>query len=177
MAMVYFWFFICLVFCRFMAGYDSRVDKGKYITIRHHGLRVLLLDKDSFGEKGRRRPKKDLNKMTVRGLVFYVYALVTLLVSVLLNLFVPKTPVEPWIIDTNKFYLHVDTLNKIASAACIMLFFCSLVVYMAIMLMRYVKTLQAKWQKIVLYITIFIMLAGAVVLGLDTIKELIMCFA
>ena len=115
MIMMYILFLLSLVVCRFFAGYDSRFQNGKYIIINDPKLRMLLVDEMSFFERTKRL-KKDINKMTVSGLFFYIYSLVTLILSVLLHLVVSKTPIEPWEIETDDFFMYVDTLNEKLSA-------------------------------------------------------------
>ena len=111
MIMMYLLFLISLVVCRFFSGYDSRFQNGKYIIINNPKLRMLLVDEMSFFER-KMRLKKDINKMTISGLLFYIYTLITLVLSVLLNFFVPKTPIDPWEIETDDFFMYVDTLNE-----------------------------------------------------------------
>ena len=63
---------------------------------------MLFVDETSFFER-KKRLKKDINKMTISGLFFYIYSLVTLILSVLLYIIVPKIPIEPWEIETDDF--------------------------------------------------------------------------
>ena len=69
MIMMYLLFLLSLIVCRFFSGYDSRFQNGKYIIINSPKLRMLFVDEMSFFER-KKRLKKDINKMTISGLVF-----------------------------------------------------------------------------------------------------------
>jgi len=175
MIMMYLLFALVFVFCRFFAGYDSRFQKGKCVVIDNPKLRMLLIDEMSFFEKNNRL-KKDINKMTVSGIALYIYSLATLVVSVLLHLVVPKTPVEAWEIETNGFFMCVDTLNEKLAAICIWSLFLSIIVCVAFRLFQYIiKTTEQKWIKILTYITCTMMLAAAALMAFKIIKEFVMC--
>ena len=68
MIMMYLLFLLSLIVCRFFSGYDSRFQNGKYIIINSPKLRMLLVDEMSFFER-KKRLKKDINKMTISGLL------------------------------------------------------------------------------------------------------------
>lgn len=138
---------------------------------------MLLVDEKSFFER-KKRLKKDINKMTVSGLFFYIYGLITLVLSLLLNCFVPTTPVEPWKIETYKFFMYVDTLNKKLSAICIWLYFLSVISFVAVLTVRYtIKTESKKRIKIFTYIVSSIMLVAGAFILFETIKEFINCLS
>lgn len=166
-------FLISLVFCRFFAGYDSRFQKGKYIIIENEKLRKLLIDDTSFFER-RKRLKKDINKMTVSGLAFYIFSFYTLVISTLLYFIVPKTPSEPWEIETDGIFMYADTLNEKLAAICIWLFFIGVILCTAIYMIRYTKTTKPKWIKILSYVVSYMMIITAIFFMFYILKELIM---
>ncbi len=174
MIMMYFLFAPCLIICRFFAGYDSRYQNGRYIVINNPKLRRLLIDETSFFER-RKRHKNDINKMTVLGLILYIYSLVTLVLSILLHIIVPPIPVEPWEIETDRLFVYADTLNEKIVAICIWLFFLSVIACMAFLMSKYIKKAKQKWIKILTYVTCSTMLAAVAFMLFETIKELVMC--
>ena len=109
MVMVYLIFALSIFFVRLLAGYDSRYQKGKYISINNTVLRIVLLD--SMSIYGRtRRLKKDENKMSFCGIPFYLGIGIVLLTNIVF-LIIPDIPIEPWGIETNKFIVYANTLN------------------------------------------------------------------
>mgnify|MGYP003296752739 CR=1 FL=1 len=174
MIMMYLLFALVLVVCRFFAGYDSRYQNGKYIVIYNSKLRTLLIDEMSFFDR-RKRLKKDINKMSVSGLILHIYSLLTLVLSILLHIIVPPIPIEPWKIETDNFLMYVDTLNEKLAAICIWLFFLSVVARTALLMFKYTKTIKHKWIKILTYITCIIMLAAVAFILFETINELFIC--
>lgn len=173
--MMYLLFLLSLVVCRFFAGYDSRFQKGKYVVISNPKLRMLLIDETSFFER-KKRPKKDINKMTILGIVLYIYSLLTLVVSVFLYFVVPKTAIEPWEIETDDFYMYVDTLNEKLAAICIWFFFLFLILCVAIHMIYYTKTIAQKWIKILTYIVSCIMIIAVAFILFEMIREFVICF-
>ena len=108
MVMVYLIFALSIFFVRLLAGYDSRYQKGKYISINNTVLRIVLLD--SMSIYGRtRRLKKDENKMSFCGIPFYLGIGIVLLTNIVF-LIIPDIPIEPWGIETNKFIVYANTL-------------------------------------------------------------------
>ncbi len=174
MIMMYLLFMLSFVVCRFISGYDSRFQNGKYIIINNPKLRMLLVDEMSFFER-KKRLKKDINKMTISGLLFYIYSLITLVLSVLLNFFVPKTPIEPWEIETDDFFMYVDTLNEKLSAICIWLYFLSVISFVAVLMVRHTKTVGKQWIKFLTYIVSSIMLFAVAFMSFEIIREFINC--
>lgn len=175
MVMMYLLFLISLVFCRFFAGYDSRYQNGKYVVVSNPKLRMLLMDEMSFFDR-KKRPEKDRNRMTVSGLVLYIYSLVTLILSVLLNFVVPKTPVEPWKIEADNFIMYADTLNEKLSAICLWIFFLAIISCTAILMVRYTKTEKQRWIKILTYTTAAIMLVAVAFVLYLVIGEFVSSF-
>ena len=114
--------------------------------------------------------------MTISGLFFYIYGLVTLILSVLLHIIVPKIPIEPWEIETDDFFMYVDTFNEKLSAICIWLFFLSIISYMAVLMVRHTKTVKQRWIRILIYIVSSIMLVAVAFMLFEMIRELISCF-
>ena len=173
--MMYLIFFLSLLFCRVMAGYDSRFQKGKYIIIKNSILRILLLDKMSFYNRTNRL-KKDLNKITVFGLLLYIYGLLTLFVATVLNFIVPKIPIESWVIETDKFIYNVDTLNEKLSAIFIWLFFLFVFVCLIIRIIKSTRTSEVKWLKILTYIICCFMILIAGICLFEVLRQLVICF-
>ena len=135
---------------------------------------MLLVDEMSFFER-KKRLKKDINKMTISGLFFYIYSLITLVLSLLLNFFVPKTPIEPWKIETDDFFMCVDTLNEKLSAICIWLYFLSVISFIAALMVRHTKTVSKQWIKILTYVVSSIMLIAVAFISFEIIRESINC--
>lgn len=175
MIMMYLLFFISLIFCRVFAGYDSRFHNGKYVVIRNPKLRMLLMDETSFFET-KKRLKKDINKITIFGVILYIFSLLTLVVSTLLLFLVPETMVEPWEIETNRFFMYVDTLNEKLAAICIWFFFLFIILCVAIRMIYYAKTIEQKWIKILTYIVSCVMIIAVALFLFEIIQELIICF-
>ncbi len=175
MGMLYLFFIISLIIVRFLAGYDSRFHKRKYIEINNKIIRGLLIDETSFFER-RKRLKKDINKMTVLGLVLYIVGIVTLVVGVALHCLAPNTPVEPWKIETDNFIMYVDTLNEKLSAVFLWLFPLAVLWCIASSLLLYAKTTEKKWVRWIVYIVSFTLFIAILSMTCNMIKELIMCF-
>jgi len=175
MIMMYLLFFVSLVVCRFFAGYDSRFQNNKYIIIKNPKLRKLLLDETSFFER-KKRLNKDINKMTVSGLAFYIFGFSTLVISTLLYFIVPKTPSEPWEIETDKFFMYADTLNEKLAAICIWLFFLVLLLCVAIHMIQYTKTIKQKWIRILTCSVSCVMIIAVMFVIFDIVREFIISF-
>ena len=175
MKMMYLLFIFGVVFIRLFAGYDSRFQKGKYIVIRNRKLRMLFIDEMSFFARSK-RPKKDIDKMTVSGLALYIFSLTVLVLNIVLLCFVPKIPAAPWGIETARFVLYTDTLNEKFSAIAIWLLFLAVIWCLAVSLLRCAKMLKQKWIKVIAYTASFVIFAAVALIAFDMIKELIMCF-
>ena len=120
-------FFLMLVMLRFIAPYDSRYMKGKYVEIKNPILRSLLIDKMGFWDKTNRR-KKDINKITILGIVLYIYAAVSAILAILSYVFVSKSQVEPIIIESEELDFQLDTLNELYAGSFLASFFSSFIV-------------------------------------------------
>ena len=151
MIMAYLTFVLCLIGIRAMAGYDSRCQNGKYVTLKSDFLSRVLLSQSVAVER-KKRLKKDKNKMSVCGTMFYAAAGFTLLVN-LFFLLVDDIPVKPWELDAGSLYIYVDTLNEKVSALLILLLFGSIAGYYMLLIFRTVKmeNVKPKWCRIFLY--------------------------
>ena len=100
-----------LIFARICSCYDSRISKGKYVTIKNNTLAKLLIDNEHFFYKGKRTLKKDRNKLSIAGMIFYL-CVVFIVVLTFIFLLLPQIPCEPFELDSTKIYLYADTLNE-----------------------------------------------------------------
>ncbi len=173
MLMMYLLFILCVILIRIFAGYDSRFQHGKYIAIKNPVVSVILLDSTSFFKRTKRH-KKDLDKMSVSGLVYYIASAAVFIINVVL-LLVPQTPIEPWSIETNKFLMYADTLNEKVSAIAIWLLLLSIFGYMAFSIIKIAKTIEQKRLKIFVYMLVVIMLSVVAYVSLYMLKELVFC--
>lgn len=150
---------LLLLFAFFMArlstNYDSRISKGRYVVIRNRVLAKLLIEKENFMYK-KYTLKKDQNKMSVTGLVFYVCNALILVLTAVLAI-VPPIPCELFEIDATKFYLHADTLNEKIPAILTMILLCAEMLYYAVLMFRFRKEIEQKWIKILVWILVCIM--------------------
>ena len=103
--------FFILVFARISACYDSRTSKCKYITVKNNTLAKILIEKESFFDKGKYTLKKDRNKMSIVGLSFYLCVIFIVALTLFFCL-LPKIPCEPFEFDATKMYFFADTLNQ-----------------------------------------------------------------
>ena len=151
MIMAYVAFVLCLLGIRAMAGYDSRCQNGKYVTLKSDFLSRVLLSRSVAVER-KQRLKKDRNKMSVCGVVFYAAAGFTMLVNLFFFL-VDDIPIKPWELDAGSLYIYVDTLNEKVSALLILLLFGSIAGYYMLLIFRTVKmeNVKPKWCRIFLY--------------------------
>ena len=92
MVMVYLIFALSIFFVRLFAGYDSRYQKGKYISIKNTVLSAVLLDGMSIYGRTRRL-KKDKNKMSFCGFPFYLGIGIVLLTNIVF-LIIPDIPMS-----------------------------------------------------------------------------------
>ena len=174
MIMIYLLFVMSIFFIRILAGYDSRYQKGKYISIKNTVLSVVLLD--SMSIYGRtKRLKKDKNKMAICGIPFYLGIGIVLIINIVF-LIIPKFPTEPWGIETNKFFVYANTLNDKISAIAILMLFASVIGYTDISIIRSTKETKPKWIKAFIWVVASLMLFVAVATGIYFFVELISCF-
>ena len=174
MVMVYLIFALSIFFVRLLAGYDSRYQKGKYISINNTVLRIVLLD--SMSIYGRtRRLKKDKNKMSFCGIPFYLGIGIVLITNIVF-LIIPDMPIEPWGIETNKFIVYANTLNDKISAIAILILFVSVIDYIAMSIINSTKETNPKWIKVFIWIVSALMIVTATASAIYFIGELISCF-
>ena len=159
---------------RIFAGYDSRYQNGKYVSVKNTVLSKILLDSMSIYSRTK-RPKKDKNKMSIRGIPFYVAAATVLLIN-LVFLFIADIPIGPWGIETNKFIVYANTFNDKISAICIFLLFLSVVGYIACEIIRSTKEVTPKWLKIFVWVVAVIMILVAALTSLFLLIELVASF-
>ena len=172
MVMVYLIFALSIFFVRLLAGYDSRYQKGKYISINNTVLSIVLLDSMSIYN---RRLKKDKNKMSFCGISFYIGIGIVLLTNIVF-LIIPDIPIEPWGIETNKFIVYANTLNDKISAIAILILFVSVIDYIAMSIINSTKETKPKWIKIFIWIVAALMIVTATASAIYFIVELISCF-
>jgi len=146
MLMVYLLLVMSVIFIRILSGYDSRYQKGKYLSVKNTVISRIALDNMSFYSRTK-RPKKDRNKMAVCGVCLY-FALVVVLVINVVFLIIPDIPCEEWIIETERFLVFATTLNNKISAISILLLFLSIMVCMAFSIISSTKKITPKWIKI-----------------------------
>ena len=125
MIMIYLLFAMSIFIIRTLAGYDSRYQNGKYLSIKNTVLSKILLDSMSIYSRTKRL-KKDNNKMSICGIPFYVTAAFVLLIN-LVFLFIADIPIEPWCIETSKFIVCAKTFNDKISAISILLLLMSII--------------------------------------------------
>ena len=172
--MVYLLFVLLIFFIRVLAGYDSRYQKGKYISIKNTVLCVVLLDGMSIYGRTKRL-KKDKNKMAICGIPFYLGIGIVLITNIIF-LIIPDIPIEPWGIETNKFIVYANTLNDKISAIAILLLFASVIGYVAIPIIHLTKATKPRWIKVVIWIVASLMIVIATVTAIYFLIELISCF-
>ena len=170
MVMLWIVFVIMVIMVRFVAPYDSYYMNGKYLTIKNPKLRAFLIDKSRFFEKTDRR-KKDINKITISGIVLYAYAAVSALLSVLSYIFISKSQVEPWVIEHEWLYVCLDTLNECFSAGFIVSFFALYAGIVGVRMFQYVKIYDSKWIRLPLYVVSLILIAVSVAIVIMMLYE------
>ena len=156
MVMMYILFLFTLIFIRGFTGYDSRKKKGKYIVIKSRILSTLLLDEMVMLEKTYRL-KKDRNKMSILGLIYYLAALIVLLLSIIF-VFIPAIPCEPWAFESAKFVLFADSLNDKIVTVAITLLLSAVWDYIAVSIVKMTKDTKPTWLKIFIWITACLMI-------------------
>ena len=174
MVMVYLIFALSIFFVRLLAGYDSRYQKGKYISIKNTVLSAVLLDNMSIYARTRRL-KKDKNKMSICGIPFYLGIGIVLITNIVF-LIIPDMPIEPWRIETNKFIVYADTLNDKISAIVILILFASVIDYIAVSIINSTKETKPTWIKVFIWIVSALMIVTATASAIYFIVELISCF-
>jgi len=164
-------FFFILIFARISTCYDSRISKGKYITIKNKTLAKLLIEKQNIFN-GKYTLKKDRNKMSIIGLIFYLSIIFIILLFLILYA-IPQIPCETFELNTTKIYLYVDTLNKkIPVIATLILFFVEFL-YFSILIFRFNKEIKQKWIKVLVYTVSMLMGFISIALILEMLFELV----
>ena len=174
MAMMYVLFLLSVIFIRGFAGYDSRKKKGKYIVIKSRILSTLLLDEMVMLEKTYRL-KKDRNKMSIVGLIYYLVALVVLIISIVFAL-IPNIPCEPWAFESAKFVLFADSLNDKIVTVAITLLLAAVFSYLAVSIVKFTKDTKPTWLKIFIWITACLIILISCFLCVYMIVDLIISF-
>ena len=136
-----------LIFARICSCYDSRISKGKYVTIKNNTLAKLLIDNEHFFYKGKRTLKKDRNKLSVVGLIFYL-CVVFIVVLTFIFLLLPQIPCEPFELDSTKIYLYADTLNEKIPLIFSIILMCVEIIYIAVLLFQYRNEIAQKGIRI-----------------------------
>ena len=156
--------FFILVFARITTCYDSRISKCKYITVKNNTLAKILIEKESFFDKGKYTLKKDRNKMSIAGLSFNL-CVIFIVVLTLFFCLLPKIPCEPFEFDATKMYLYADALNQKIPIILSIILLCSEFVYFAVSLFRYKKEIEQKWIKTLVVVSSIILglVSGAVI--------------
>lgn len=175
MLMVYLLFVMALFFIRILAGYDSRYQTGKSLTLKSPVFAALLLDRMSFYERSP-RPKKDRNKMSVCGIVFYAAALAVLLVNLVFRI-LPAIPSPPLTIEASEFFVSVDTLNDKISAIGVFLLALSVLGYLAVAILRAAKEIKPKWVRLLVWVVAGVMLLTVVLSSVALLVEVAASFS
>ena len=175
MIMIYLLFAMSIFMIRILAGYDSRYQNGKYLSVKNTVLSKILLDSMSIYSRTKRL-KKDKNKMSICGIPFYVAAVFVLLIN-LVFLFITDIPIEPWGIETSKFIVYANTLNDKISSISILQLLMSIVGYIAFTIIHSTKETKPKWIKVFVWMVAVIMILTAVLSSIYFLIELIASFS
>lgn len=153
-----------VVFARISTTFDSRNSTGKYVTIKRDVLAKVLIAKECILDR-RYTLQKDRNKMSVFGLIFYLCNIFIVMLTLIL-LLLPKIPCMPFEIDATKIYLFADTINSKIPIILTMILLCAEFFYFAIMLFRYIKNVEVKWIKMLIFLSSIIigLVCGAVII-------------
>ena len=175
MIMIYLLFAMSIFMIRILAGYDSRYQNGKYLSVKNTVLSKILLDSMSIYSRTKRL-KKDKNKMSICGITFYVTAAFVLLIN-LVFLFIADIPIEPWGIETSRFIVSANTFNDKISAISILLLLMSIVGYIAFTIIHSTKETKPKWIKVFAWMVAVIMILMAVLSSIYFLIELMASFS
>lgn len=132
-----------LIFARICSCYDSRISKGKYVTIKNNTLAKILIDNEHFFYRGKRTLKKDRNKLSIAGMIFYL-CVVFIVVLTFIFLLLPQIPCEPFELDSTKIYLYADTLNEKIPIIFSIILMCVEIIYIAVLLFQYRNEIAQK---------------------------------
>jgi len=175
MIMIYLLFAMSIFMIRILAGYDSRYQNGKYLSVKNTVLSKILLDSMSIYSRTKRL-KEDKNKMSICGIPFYVAAVFVLLIN-LVFFFITDIPIEPWGIETSKFIVYAKTFNDKISAISILLLLMSIIAYIAVTIIHSTKETKSKWIKVFVWMVAVIMILTAVLSSIYFLIELIASFS
>ena len=148
---------IVFLFARMLSCYDSRISKGKYVTINNKTLAKILIDNEHFFYRGKRTLKKDRNKLSIVGMIFYL-CVVFIVVLTFVFLLLPQIPCETFELDSTKMYLYADTLNEKVPIIFSIILMCVEIIYIAVLLFRFRKEIEQKGIRIFTCVCIFICL-------------------
>ena len=171
MLLMYVLFLLSVIFIRGFAGYDSRKQKGKYILIKNRILSTFLLDEMIMFEKSY-RPKKDRNKMSFVGLVYYIAASIVFIISIVFSI-VPDIPSEAWTFQSAKFALLADTLNDKIVAIAITSLLAAVFSYLAISIVKMTKDTKPTWLRIFVWVIACLMILVSIFPCIYMIVDLI----
>lgn len=163
---------IVLLFARMSSSYDSRISKGKYVIINNKTLAKLLIANEHFLYKGKRTLKKDRNKLSVVGLIFYL-CVVFIVVLTFILLLLPQIPCVPFELDSTKMYFYADTLNEKIPIIFSIILMCAEFIYFAVLLFKFRKEIEQKWIKILSCACSLIMGLVCFIVILEMIFELL----
>ena len=158
------------------AGYDSAINKGKYILINNISFQKFLLPKKRMVTNFSKRVKEDKNKMTIAGLIFYSCLSIIILLIPILLIFVPKIPINPYEIDTRYIYIYVDTLNQKIPVLLTILLITFEFTYYLFTLFKINKFEIKKGIKIGIYFLCSLLFVLMFLSIIFTFKEIICCF-
>jgi|GEM_PF-5559788 len=143
-----------LFFARCFTSYDSRFSKGKYITVKNKRMAKLLIDRQSFFER-RYTLKKDRNKMSVMGLIFYLCVIFLFVITLFFDI-IPPIPCDPFGIDTTKMSFFANTINQKVPILLAWIVMCVELFYIGILSYRAVSVVGPKWIKCFVFIIFFV---------------------
>ena len=86
-------------------------------------------------------------------------------------LFISKSQVEPWIIETEIYDFRLDTLNECFSAGFIVSFLALYAGVVGVRMFQYVKIYDSKWIRLMLYVFGLILIAVVVAVMIMIIYE------
>ena len=175
MTTVYLLLALSLFFIRILAGYDSREHRGKAYPIKSRVLRVLLLDRQSFFGKTKRK-KADQNKITLLGICLWSFAALVLLALPLL-LLLCRTPISPWSYESARFFVYADTQGQKLAAIAVFLLFLSVTGVLILRALRTVADIGQKWLRIFVWLVMALASLSVLACGAWLLWELVLCFA
>ena len=119
--------------------------------------------------------KKDRNKLSILGLIYYLAALIVLLLSIIFA-FIPAIPCEPWAFESAKFVLFADSLNDKIVTVAITLLFAAVFSYFAVSIVKFTKDTKPTWLKIFIWITACLMIFVGSFLSVYILIDLLIGF-